>query len=357
MSERVTLMREFLENGPLPVKDLCALIFELMEEPNIITKFKQRVAGADRFLDAGPLPGKDIRGIILEFLAAPELICKVTKRNVGWVNSFYVLPNGNFVAGGHSVAGFYGGVMTLYDACNVACLLQLFHRYSVTAIGELPDGRLVSGSADAKVRVWGEDGWHPVTLEGHCRGVRGLVVMPDGTVASCSRDGAVRVWDPTREVCIAKLLGHTDDCNALAAMPDGKLASGSADGTVRVWDPATGVCVLTIVVGAMVSAVGVLPDGNLVTASSDGMLRIWSANGVCVLAFNGRCVSETSIAVCSDGCIISSNFDGSLHGWDSTTGVSLFRLELGAPRIVSFALLPNGGLVTASGDYEICVWE
>jgi len=67
-------MREILENGPLPVKDLCNLISEFIEGPSIITKFKQRIAFAHHLLEAGPLPVKDICDLILEFLAAPELI-------------------------------------------------------------------------------------------------------------------------------------------------------------------------------------------------------------------------------------------------------------------------------------------
>jgi WD40 repeat protein len=87
------------------------------------------------------------------------------------------------------------------------------------------------------------------------------------------------------------------------------------------------------------------------------MIRAWDANGACVLAFDGSCNSKTSLVVCSDGCLLSSNFGGYVHGWDSTTGESLFSIEVEAHKIIAFAVLPDGGLVTASSEYEIQVWE
>jgi hypothetical protein len=36
--------RDFLEKGPLPIKDLCDLILELAAERGILTRLKARVA-------------------------------------------------------------------------------------------------------------------------------------------------------------------------------------------------------------------------------------------------------------------------------------------------------------------------
>lgn len=359
MSKRVALTRKVLENGPLRIKPICNIISEFMEGPSIIGKFKQRVALAYDFLEAGPLPVKGVCDIILEFLAAPDLIRRRTWPTAGWwVNKLCVMPNGHFAASGQGgmVAGCYGGEVTFYDASQCACLLKLDHANSVTALASFPDGRLASGSSDTKVRVW-ENGECLLTLAGHHHIVSSLAVMPDGTLASSSWDRTIRVWNTTHGVCLVTLRGHTNRVYPLAAMPDGKLASGSDDGTVRLWDPARGVCVLTIDVVGVVSAVGVLPNGDLITASVDGMIRAWDANGACVLTFDGSCNSKTSLVVCSDGCLLSSNFGGYVHGWDSTTGESLFSIEVEAHKIIAFAVLPDGGLVTASSEYEIQVWE
>ena len=68
----------------------------------------------------------------------------------------------------------------------------------------LPDGRLLSGSWDNTIRVWGEGALSvrgggdtavcAATLVGHTSGVMSLVVLRDGAVASGSGDGSVRFW-------------------------------------------------------------------------------------------------------------------------------------------------------------------
>lgn len=62
--------------------------------------------------------------------------------------------------------------------------------------------------------------------------VTALAVLPDGELVSASADHTVCVWkDGTR---LFRLVGHSDPILVLAA--DGKLASGSADNTVCVWE-------------------------------------------------------------------------------------------------------------------------
>jgi hypothetical protein len=66
------LMREILEDGALLISDICDIISAYMEPPNIINKFKQRMARARNVLEQGLLPVKDICDIILAFLAPFE---------------------------------------------------------------------------------------------------------------------------------------------------------------------------------------------------------------------------------------------------------------------------------------------
>ena len=68
----------------------------------------------------------------------------------------------------------------------------------VVAVAVLPDGRVVSGGADGRVRVWNlaTPGVGPVELGGHDGTVWAVAVLPDGRVVSGGGDGRVRVWDP-----------------------------------------------------------------------------------------------------------------------------------------------------------------
>ena len=105
-----------------------------------------------------------------------------------------------------------------------------------------PDGAtLAAGSNDGTVQLWDMGSRTVVAvLEGHTRGVEGLVFSPDGTMLASSGDNNIKLWDVPGRREIATLKGHRDRVEALAFSPDGStLASGAWDGTARMWDVAT----------------------------------------------------------------------------------------------------------------------
>ena len=62
----------------------------------------------------------------------------------------------------------------------------------------LPDGRVITGGRhDRRVLVWdpAEPGAGPVELGRHADGVGAVAVLPDGQVVSGGDDNRVRLWD------------------------------------------------------------------------------------------------------------------------------------------------------------------
>ena len=81
-----------------------------------------------------------------------------------------------------------------------------------------------------------------VVIRGHTDAVRALVPLPDGRLLSGSANRTLKVWDERAlsvrggadcDTCAATLVGHTHSVRALAALPDRSVVSGSYDGTVR----------------------------------------------------------------------------------------------------------------------------
>ena len=79
------------------------------------------------------------------------------------------------------------------------------------------------------------------SLAGHTRRVSSVATTADGQrILSGSLDRSLRVWGVAGGACEKVLQGHTSDVNAVALSPDGKLAiSGSGDHTRR--EPRAGV--------------------------------------------------------------------------------------------------------------------
>ncbi len=84
------------------------------------------------------------------------------------------------------------------------------------------------------------------TLSGHGGWVRALAVTRDGRVVSGSYDRTVKVWGLNSGQEQRTLLGHGDWVWALALTGDGRVGSGSNDGTVKVWDLNSGSCLATV---------------------------------------------------------------------------------------------------------------
>ena len=77
-------------------------------------------------------------------------------------------------------------------------LLPVFdlHAAPVTALAELPDGRIASSGSDG-IYVWSTEdmGEEFVRFTGHRQRTVTLLGLPDGRLVSSAIDGRVRIWD------------------------------------------------------------------------------------------------------------------------------------------------------------------
>lgn len=96
---------------------------------------------------------------------------------------------------------------------------------------------VVTGGADAVVRLVGLDGNVAASFAGHDDLINSARVRGDGRVATASRDGTVRIWDPSTGG--ATEAGRHDHWAGAVAWNDtgSLLASISEDKTLRIWDP------------------------------------------------------------------------------------------------------------------------
>ncbi len=168
------------------------------------------------------------------------------------------------------------------------------HTDRVTSIGWSPDGgRIVSGSLDKTVQVWGATtGSHAIIFRGHTGGVMTVAWSPySKLVVSGSLDTTVRVWNITTGNASNIYHGHTAQINAVAWSPDEKyIASGSTDKTVQIWEATTGKLLYTYRGHTnKVTAVAWSPDGKYIASGSlDKTVQVWEATtGTLLYTYSG----------------------------------------------------------------------
>jgi WD40 repeat protein len=239
------------------------------------------------------------------------------------------------------------------------------HSDAVLAVAFAPDGqRLLSGSADASVRLWDvTTGAEVCILSGHTDKVWSVAFLPDGTRAlSAGKDRSVRLWDLERGREIRCFEGRTN--RGLAVSPDGKLAlTGSvSDGMVRLWQVDSG-RELGRFKGHMSWVLGLAftPDGKqALTSSADGTVRLWEVNGGRELKrLTGHKDQVQCVAAGAGGRqALSGGADQTVRLWDLKSGKQLRQFTDAVDQLWCVAYSPDGWLAAWEGpDWAVVVHE
>jgi WD40 repeat protein len=117
------------------------------------------------------------------------------------------------------------------------------HSDSVFCLSELPNGRLLSGSADKTARIWNmETGECEKVLTGHTEAVQFSQLMKDNSlVCTGSWDKTIRIFNVQSGETVRVFQGHTDKVVHVTQLKDGRICSSSLDRSIRIWDSNTGV--------------------------------------------------------------------------------------------------------------------
>lgn len=129
--------------------------------------------------------------------------------------------------------GFYNGFIGLYDIASGECLQHFFgHGDAILALA-LCGEHLVSGSLDAKTRVWNiRTGVCEKVVE---RVTSGICVRGGKMYTHGGWDGNIWIWDGDRFEVVDCMKGHGKAISFMR-LSDGELVTSSQDKTIRIWD-------------------------------------------------------------------------------------------------------------------------
>ncbi|HET7597578.1 MAG TPA: c-type cytochrome [Burkholderiales bacterium] len=225
------------------------------------------------------------------------------------------------------------------------------HGGPVRALAISTDGtRAVSGSFDTSAIRWSlTRNVATQVLRFHDGAVNAVTYLPDGRIATAGADARIAIWTPGKTSPDKVLDGDTAPIVDLDVSRDGNwLASASWDRTVRLW-PLAGGQPRVLKGNAMnVNGVGFSPDGaRVISAGYDATVRIWKLDGQAV-AVRNLPTPLNSLAIAPDGEIVTGGANGKVY-FLSPSGASRGDVQASPTPIIQVALSSNGKLVAAAG--------
>ncbi len=219
------------------------------------------------------------------------------------------------------------------------------------------DGRFfAAGDERGNVAVFDARTWEETALlqDGDVP-VRDLAISPDGLrVISEHRDGMM-FWDVKKRSKIAKLVKRYTFLypGSVQFLPKGDLAVVGGFYEVKVFDAATGQFVREMMHQPYAMSLSVSHDGTLVASGTRGSLprsvavfEIATGRQVFEASTHRKGISGVAFAP-EDDRALSSSADGTLRFWHVSTGVEVFRINIGHPF----------GDVAFTNDRQLLTWQ
>ena len=145
----------------------------------------------------------------------------------------------------------------------------------LNAVAIAPDGEVVTGGADGKVRFLASGAREAGEVQSSPTPIVALAISPDGTlIAAAGIGGAVAVIDRKARTITRTLVGPGSPVWSVAFLPDNTtLLTGGADGTIRRWNALTG--------DPIGSSVGGTPGDPLAAYAGDHGAEVFRACVAC----------------------------------------------------------------------------
>ena len=283
------------------------------------------------------------------------------------------------------------------------------HARSVTALGFLPDGRMISGGDDRQVRIWNtETGQLEFSLVGQTNTVSWVASAPDAGVLGVGFEGQVTtwnladrtvrhnftamrlsgaaVWPDQSSLVVAQIdnqvrrldsrtgevqqnyFGHsTSTTLAVGFSPDSaRLISSGTEEAIRLWDRASRQPLRTLAGPSSGSSVALFtPDGSgVLTAHAfpQFVAQLWDpATGQVIREFVGHSQWIMAAAFSRDGRRLATGSylpENRIRLWDVSAGQSLRTLTGHQNTVRTVAFDPTGTwLASGSDDTSVRIWR
>ena len=240
----------------------------------------------------------------------------------------------------------------------VLCKLTLAHEIAAVA----PTCKVVSVAVRNALKVRPFSG-EIVALAGHTQFVWCAAAMTDGRIVTGSKDATVKIWHDG--VCERTIQAHTEWVNAVVLLQGGaRFISASDDQTAKLWT-LDGALERTFQIGHIVNSAAALPDGvrfvvGLGTGGPNiGDVRLYHVDGTLVHTFTGHNDWAMAVAVTPDGQhIISGSEDRTVNVWSVASKNLVSTFTGHTEGVLAVTAMPDGQrILSSSYDKTVRLWR
>jgi len=157
-----------------------------------------------------------------------NLTLKSNKSNLLYVSALFGL-SGNFIAG-------YFANIKIYDAANISEVKSILTSATNKVLLVFQNGDIASAGFDNFISIWYSNGASRMNLTGHSSGINALTKLPNGDLVSGSADKTIKVWDLNTGLVKKNLTGNLNPITALIALSNDFVVSGSCNEPIKIWD-------------------------------------------------------------------------------------------------------------------------
>lgn len=204
------------------------------------------------------------------------------------------------------------------------------HEGSIDALFQLKDGRLISGSSDKTIKVWGiENEKCTHTLEGHDRGINVFFQMKNGVLLSGSEDRTINVWDVTKMDLIRSIGGELTSFYSIIEMDDEKILIGSY-GTIRIINTVSGelASIFDLRLSGQIFSIIELKNNHVLCAFVRGSITEFDPkNNKIIKEWEAHKSPVTTLVKLNDGRILSGDSAGLIKIWDENSGQCIATMK------------------------------
>lgn len=278
--------------------------------------------------------------------------------HVGWGTFVHCLPDGDILSGGSD------GKLKSWHARRERITQLKGYQSSLRTLAFSPDSRwLASAGVGREVFIWNaRAGLLDGIYNGHLQGAPAVAPSRDGHVASADFGRMVKLWDPvSRETKWETSLSPAESAFWIVFSPDGrKLYAPSMRDTLTVLDAATGQRLNSISgLENVLDGIAVSPDGKWIALFQKTKLSVRNAEDLREL-WSAPALPERCAAISPDGqWIATGDTDGAVSLFEAPSAGRMRRALRGHAAVVKgVAFHPDGSrLISCSADGRVKIWD